>query len=83
MDSSTLRPETDEEYSLVLQTAGEDRLVVVDFYADWCGPCKIIGPTVESLAKFYTHVTFVKVNTDMLRVHFLPLSLDAGYVLTE
>lgn len=39
--------------------------VVVDFYADWCGPCKIISPIVEQLSKEYAgRAKFVKVNTD-------------------
>ncbi len=38
---------------------------VVDFYADWCGPCRTVGPIVESLSKEYTgRVNFAKVNTD-------------------
>ena len=39
--------------------------VVVDFYADWCGPCKMIEPTVHKLADEYQgKVKFVKVDTD-------------------
>lgn len=39
--------------------------VVVDFYADWCGPCRIIAPIMEQLSKEYAgRVKFVKINTD-------------------
>ena len=37
---------------------------MVDFYADWCGPCKMIAPIVERLATANPHITFVKVNVD-------------------
>ncbi|RLD68005.1 MAG: thioredoxin [Bacteroidetes bacterium] len=39
--------------------------VIVDFYADWCGPCKRVAPTLEELAKEYEgKIIIYKVNTD-------------------
>lgn len=42
----------------------EDKLVIVDFYADWCGPCKRIAPFIEELAQINEDVIFLKVNVD-------------------
>ena len=42
-------------------------MVAVDFSAVWCGPCKMIAPTFESLAKSNTSVLFVHVDIDELR----------------
>lgn len=39
--------------------------VVVDFYADWCGPCKVLKNVYEKISKNYDNVSFVKVNVDL------------------
>ncbi len=39
-------------------------LVVIDLFAVWCGPCKMIAPIVEALSEEYTDVKFCKINVD-------------------
>ena len=56
--------ETDSFASEVLDS---DRPVLVDFYADWCGPCKQLAPVLDDLAADTPDVKVVKVNIDASR----------------
>ena len=49
-----------EEFEAIINNGS----VIVDFYADWCGPCKMLGPVLEELSAAYPEVQFVKVNVD-------------------
>ena len=54
---------TDDTFEAEVKNA--DLPVLVDFWAPWCGPCRMVGPTVEAIAgKYAGKVKVVKVNVD-------------------
>ena len=55
---------TEEEFNEIISNG--HKLVVVDFFAEWCMPCVMMSPIIEELAESITmkEVKFVKINTD-------------------
>ena len=51
-----------------------EKPVLVDFYAYWCGPCKMIAPFIEELASEHSEYVFAKVNVD----NNMPLAFSYG-----
>nr|WP_317043093.1 thioredoxin [Chitinophaga jiangningensis] len=57
------------------EVLNSDKLTVIDFWAEWCGPCRAIGPVIEELSKDYAgKVNIGKVNVD----HNPQLSVNYG-----
>lgn len=51
---------TDENFNELIK----GKKVIVDFFATWCGPCKMLSPVLEQLSEEYSDITFVKVDVD-------------------
>ena len=63
-----------------------ERTVLLDFYADWCGPCRMLGPIVEEIAKEHPEYKIAKVNVDAqpeLAAKFGVMSIPALFVIKE
>ena len=56
---------TDEDYNRLMESGDAGRVVFIDFYADWCGPCKRMLPVVDALAgELAGQTKIVKLNVD-------------------
>ena len=52
---------TQENFDLVKNS---DKKVLIDFYADWCGPCRMVSPFVDQIAEERPDILVAKVNVD-------------------
>ncbi|CAL5066726.1 unnamed protein product [Urochloa decumbens] len=60
---------TKDEFDAQMKKAEETKkLVVIDFTASWCGPCRFIAPVFVEYAKKYPHIVFLKVDVDELKL---------------
>ena len=65
-DDNIIHINSKDQFNRLLQN--EDKLIVVDFFTTWCGPCKMIAPTFTSLSKEYKDkAVFLKVDGDQNR----------------
>ncbi len=74
---------TDENFS---ETVENNDIVVIDFWADWCGPCKTFGPTFEKVSNNHDDVVFAKCDTEkesMLASQFGIKSIPTLTILRE
>lgn len=72
-----------ENFADIVQ--GHD-MVLVDFWATWCGPCQTFGPIYESVSEKYPDVVFAKVNTEEQRElagHFQVRSIPTLMIFRE
>ena len=68
MSSAVKMMQDDSQFQAELAGAGS-KLVVVDFTASWCGPCKRIAPFYDELSAKYPNAVFLKVNFEI----FVPI----------
>ena len=68
------------------ETIEKNDIIIIDFWAPWCGPCKSFGPVYEKVSNEYPEIVFGKVNTEeqqALAGHFQIRSIPTTVILKE
>ena len=74
---------TSEQFNEVISS---NDMVIIDFWAEWCGPCKSFAPTYEKVSEKHDDIVFAKVNTELeqeLAAHFQIRSIPTLMVFRE
>lgn len=80
---ATVKITTGNFEQLVLKS---DKTVILDFYADWCGPCQMVAPTLEKISNEHPEIVVGKINVDEempLAMQFGIESIPALFVMKE
>jgi len=83
---SFVRTFTDENFEIEVVQASRKRPVVLDFYADWCFPCRLLEPTLEDIAReMRDRVVVGKLNTDknMMARRFGVTRIPAVFIIKD
>lgn len=54
---------TSKNYNTLLEE-NKDKIVIADFWAEWCGPCKMLGPVLEEIDNENDNISVIKINVD-------------------
>jgi len=68
------------------KTVVENDIVIIDFWAPWCGPCKSFGPIYEEVSEKHSDIVFAKVNTEDeqgIAAHFQIRSIPTLMIFRE